>query len=598
MEEARGSLSSVPREILDHIVSYLPNGDKKSLRQASSFFAETVKIRISRVFLSANPRNIEVLKAIADHETRRHHVEQLIWDDSLLATPANLGQMRVKSEYRNSYGGFWIPPKPEIIENRQRLLRQTLGKRDVRDQFMFHELYTEACEVNICDIRARRGNDCDTPAHLEREERVKNEMPIIHSVRYYRELCDQQGEVIRTDGAICAFRIALDRFPNLRRVTITPACHGFLFTPLYETPMIRDFPKGFNYPIPRSWPSDLGKTDSRPVHRWPRFHQTSKMIWYGIRVVLKDLALQQNRVTELEINVHGLDYGVPVDMFHSRNDESRYFNTLATKLRRLDLSIEVPPSRTGNPLEEISQSIRQALDHSPYLHHFSLHCNRQGYDGRFPPLRTFFPIDNWNRLQHFGLTGFKVDIDDLVDFLSSMPATLSSLELSFLRFQTGAGGDNYYDLMQAMRNRLGWSIRSEDDRPKIIIRVEVGEPVPGRYVTADKEVEEFMYGDGPNPFSCETGPDEFGCYFNELCEKGITHDEFDPAYERPNLVNEELVALGIIKDARCLEDLTYDVDDESQDTELDDEGGYDYDSQDGSSEEDDDYEWSGSAASE
>jgi hypothetical protein len=584
MEQARGSFSSVPREILDDIVSYLRNKDKKSLRQASSFFAETVKIRISRVFLSANPQNIDVIEAIANHETRRHHVEQLIWDDSLLAAPDNLWEMRVSSEYNGSMGIPYRGPTRGLIRDRRSLLRQSLGMLDE-----FHELYAEACAVNICDIRARRGNDCDTPAHLEREERLKNEMPISQSIRYYKELCDEQEDIISAGEDIRAFRTALYRFPNLKKVTVTPVCHGFLFTPLYETPMIRDFPKGFNYPIPRSWPSYVGRAGYLNVNRWPSFHEASKVTWNAVRVVLKDLALHQNRVTELEINVHGLDYGVPVDMFHSRNAESMYFNTVASNLRRLDLSIEVPTSRTGNPLEEISQSIRQALDHSPYLHHFSLHCNRQGYDRRFPPLRTLFPVDNWKRLQHFGLTGFKVDIDDLVDFLSSMPATLSSLELGFLRFQRGAGGKTYYDLMQAMRNKLGWSTRSEDDRPKIVIRVEVVDPVPGRYNTADKEVEDFMYGDGPNPFSCDTEPDEFGFFHHQLYKKGITHDEFDPAYERPNLANEELVALGILKDARDIEDLPYNVDDEFD---------YDYDSQDESSEEDDDYEWSDSAASE
>jgi hypothetical protein len=34
--------------------------------------------------------------------------------------------------------------------------------------------------------------------------------------------------------------------PALKRVTITPSAHGHLFTPLYPTPIIRAFPKGFN----------------------------------------------------------------------------------------------------------------------------------------------------------------------------------------------------------------------------------------------------------------------------------------------------------------------------------------------------------------
>lgn len=39
------------------------------------------------------------------------------------------------------------------------------------------------------------------------------------------------------------FRYGLQRFPSLKRITITPAAHGWLYTPLYQTPMIRAFPR-------------------------------------------------------------------------------------------------------------------------------------------------------------------------------------------------------------------------------------------------------------------------------------------------------------------------------------------------------------------
>ncbi|TGO88532.1 hypothetical protein BPOR_0157g00140 [Botrytis porri] len=52
-----------------------------------------------------------------------------------------------------------------------------------------------------------------------------------------------------------ALTYVLERFQSLRRITITPAAHASLDQPLYETPMIKCFPKGFSYPIPRGWPS-------------------------------------------------------------------------------------------------------------------------------------------------------------------------------------------------------------------------------------------------------------------------------------------------------------------------------------------------------
>ncbi|CAG9994354.1 unnamed protein product [Clonostachys byssicola] len=573
MEEARGRFSSVPREILDDIVSYLPNRDKKALRRASSFFAETVNIQIPRVFLSANPRNIEVIEAIANHEIRRHHVEQLIWDDSLLATPGSRHQMR------NTYepcGPFLPAPKHALL--------QSLPQRKVDLEFEPHRLYATACVVNIHNILFKRGKDCDTPAHLDREERLENAMSFQDSVRHYTQLYFQQQEVIRTGQHIRAFRVALDRFPNLRKVTITPACHGFLFTPLYETPMIRDFPKGFNHPIPRSWVSYTGTNGRRNAILRPGFRGSSKKIWDSVHVVFGTLVERKhNQVTELEVNVHGLDYGIPIDFFRLSNIECCHFFNIAEKLSRLDLSIQVPPSPNEDPFGT-TVFMRPAFCRNPNLKHFSLHCCRGGHDGRFPPLRKLLPVEKWTYLEHFGLTGFKVSIDDLVDFLSSMPTTLSSLELGFLRFQTP--GEHYDGLMQAMRDNLGWRNESEDSRPKIVIRVDLADRVRGRYIQVDKEVEDFVYGDGPNPFT-----------FNDLFDKGTMHDEFDPEYERPNLADEELAALGIIKDPRYIEDSPYDADVVPEYCELeDDQDSYDFDSQSDSSGEAD-YAWSDSADS-
>lgn len=43
---------------------------------------------LSRVFLSANPLNIEVFHAVADHPKFRHQVTEIIWDEArFIAAP-------------------------------------------------------------------------------------------------------------------------------------------------------------------------------------------------------------------------------------------------------------------------------------------------------------------------------------------------------------------------------------------------------------------------------------------------------------------------------------------------------------------------------
>ncbi|KAJ5360502.1 hypothetical protein N7517_009693 [Penicillium concentricum] len=56
---------------------------------------------------------------------------------------------------------------------------------------------------------------------------------------------------IADNSDLRAFLDSVRQFPALKRVTITPPAHGHLFVPLHQTPMIRAFPKGFNYFIPR-----------------------------------------------------------------------------------------------------------------------------------------------------------------------------------------------------------------------------------------------------------------------------------------------------------------------------------------------------------
>ncbi|OQE86103.1 hypothetical protein PENNAL_c0022G07032 [Penicillium nalgiovense] len=54
------------------------------MRLASKQFSNAVELRLQRVFLSANPLNIEVFRAVADHQKFRHQVTEIIWDDARL----------------------------------------------------------------------------------------------------------------------------------------------------------------------------------------------------------------------------------------------------------------------------------------------------------------------------------------------------------------------------------------------------------------------------------------------------------------------------------------------------------------------------------
>jgi hypothetical protein len=129
--------------------------------------------------------------------------------------------------------------------------------------------------------------------------------------------------------------------------------------------------------------------------------------------------------------------------------------------------------------------------------------------------------------------------DDLVSLLAAMPASLRSVELGFLFLH---GGATHQSLLYAMRDRLDWRERPAAERPRVRMGAGSFESVlVGRATWVEGEVADFLYGDGRNPFGVEGDPrpDSIQMGF------GVERDEFDPAYERPWVVDyRELSHLG------------------------------------------------------
>lgn len=116
--------------------------------------------------------------------------------------------------------------------------------------------FVEECDENRYRMKHRKYRDVDRPDHLARKNQMDAQMPLKACWMYYLQILNDQTTVIESQDDEKAFLYGLERFPRLKRVTVTPAAHGWLFAPLYETPMIRAFPYGFNYQIPRGWHFD------------------------------------------------------------------------------------------------------------------------------------------------------------------------------------------------------------------------------------------------------------------------------------------------------------------------------------------------------
>ncbi|KAH6963608.1 hypothetical protein DER45DRAFT_553645 [Fusarium avenaceum] len=77
-----GFLGRLPAEVLNQVVYELHNIDLKKMCQTCIHFKDTTHLCVNRLFLSPNLRDIEVFRAVADHETFRLPVTELIYDDA------------------------------------------------------------------------------------------------------------------------------------------------------------------------------------------------------------------------------------------------------------------------------------------------------------------------------------------------------------------------------------------------------------------------------------------------------------------------------------------------------------------------------------
>src|SRR6478735_8243046 len=87
-------LLKLPKEIHDAIYNYLESDDVKNLRVTCSAMAKLIPLSFDRVFISANSFNLKVFHAIADHNTLRHQVSEIVWDDARLRSGPELEEER------------------------------------------------------------------------------------------------------------------------------------------------------------------------------------------------------------------------------------------------------------------------------------------------------------------------------------------------------------------------------------------------------------------------------------------------------------------------------------------------------------------------
>ncbi|KAF5700204.1 hypothetical protein FGLOB1_10927 [Fusarium globosum] len=525
------TLQTLPNEVVGAICAPLSNCDIKSLRLTCRALGEKSYLRFDRVFISANPRNIEVLLAVANHDVFRHRVREITWDDSLLMEIPN-----TDGDGPCGYSGDENDPDDYAAnENKEWISRDFV--RLCRESI-------DLTKVRLDDkVRYQSGNEAHIGSLNELQNQHDNLMSTRDSLEYYTDLLHQQTGVLSSMADEEAFRYALQRFPRLTRVTITPAAHGFLFMPLYNTPMIREFPSGFVYPIPRTWPSEeslgYGSPEDCP-EGWGNDDERKQ--WRGFCIVLKALGdyADQLQISELVVDNHKLPTGVDYTLFDKPNEEYDSLCKIVARpgFKRLVLSLTTGYRENFDGSEDwsiytngrISSLLAKAADLEEVVFQTnydwgSWFCDMEDSVSLF----DIFPVDIFSagKLRHFGLSGIQVFQDDLISFLGKLPSTLRSVNLSFLSLVEGQG--NHATMLADIRDKLGWRHRPASQRIKVSISMLLNIFDHGRYVCLDREVQEYIYGDGPPPFVAQEGMIEAHFTWGT----GIVYDAFDPTYAVP-----------------------------------------------------------------
>lgn len=484
------SLMRLPPEMISLISSFLTNKDRKLLRLTCKTVSELTPLSFPRVFLSSNSLNIKVFRAVADHPKFRQQVTEIIWDDARLDSVPSLW---------NGLPPFMDHEGLEIDDSCPRW-------------------FAKACQNNF----SRRYDQKERPDQLSLRE----------CWAYYSNLLNDQQEVIRAEDDEKTFIYGLERFPRLKRVTITPATHGWLYSPLYETPMIRDFPYGFNYPIVRGWDVDFqgsAFTDPRPEEplNWTEASKQYKEKWRGVRIVLRVLSKAENHnVSELNFDSSGLPFGVPCTIFEAPCDEYKHFAAILARpgFQSLDLSLHVGYSPQQYPVFWQSELLFEALSSAKDLTQINL---SKALDDDWPEeysfLRQNLPIESWPNLRHFGISNLTIKVSRLIDTLKSLPESIESVDLGLLTLQDYDEGTRY-DFLEKIRDEVGCNYREK--KPTVTLRSERWSSEAGKFIQVVEELNDFLYGEGENPAMKELAHVKPGI--------GMMVDLLEPEYTQPN----------------------------------------------------------------
>jgi len=499
--KSKKTIMDLPAELLEIVCEYMSKLDIKRLRLASKQLADSVYLRIDRVFISPNRANLDYLHTILAHPRYKGRVHEIVYDSTRLARYPTLGSFR------------------RAIVNDERDIRRAISSR--LDEAI--EIYgDDSPQYRLLDVEGLQNDEDGYLTDPVKEILLRYEddfsrdvlarnatmMSIEDSYAVYQALYHEEQEIVTQQLDADALHRALVGLPKVKRVTLTSeAWWPWNIRPKYNTPFHRSLPPGFRKPLvytDRDRPGPLINV-SGPPDAYPSECRCYTVILSAL------LSTPIPSIEEFIIDSENLHTGISEHIFEPASAlfEDTRLMFQRTPLKRLRLSFcYCSCADLKEQGAENNFVIPLLLSELKQLEHLDLNIEERLNDHAEMPLISH---NDMARLKTITLREFNIEDDELFDTLVALK---NAEHITLYHMINISSPIHWAQLLQRLKEHYATTMDGTKPHYTIV------EPIPldvldNPFGTAesfshlvDDEIDAFLYGEADCPFLDTTDTDD------------------------------------------------------------------------------------------
>jgi len=494
-DKSKKTILDLPVELLEIVCEYISKLDIKRLRLASKHLADSVYLRIDRVFISPNRANLDYLNTILAHPRYKGRVQEIVYDSTRLASYSTLERFR----------------KAIVIDEKD--IRRAISSR-LEEAI---EIYgDDSPQYRLLDVEGIQNNEdgylTDTVKEIllryeddfSRDVLARNAtmMSTEDSYAVYQALYHEEQEIVKQQLDADALQRALAGFPKLKRVTLTSeAWWPWNIRPRYNTPFHRSLPPGFRKPLIYTDRDRPG-----PLHNvsWYPDAYSSECRCYKV-ILSALLSMPIPSIEEFIVDSYNLHNGIPEHIFDSGSSifENTRLMFQRTPLKRLRLSFCYCSCADPNGRQRSIDNnivIPLLLSELKQLEHLDLSIEDRGNDSL---VLSLIKDQEKARLKTLTLREFRMPDEAL---FNTLVALKNAEHITLYHMSNIIVPTRWAQLLQRLKEHYATTMEGTKPHYTIIESIPLGEPdnfssTAERFShLVDEEVDAFLYGGADCPF--------------------------------------------------------------------------------------------------